>query len=219
MSEATTTPAISIRYAGFWRRFCAFVIDYLLISVVVFPLVAMIGMTTPDNVVVSVPFGLFTTEKVLESASAEQKNADGSTSLVETQLIEVLVLGHWRYLYHQKIERSGGETTTTRQLLDPGTHLAARRSTSDDFIHLLLMIYWILMESSRWQASVGKLALGMKVTDEQGLRLSFVRALGRNLLKILSCATLMIGFMMAGWTQKKQALHDKIADCLVTVRR
>jgi hypothetical protein len=165
-----------------------------------------------------VPFGLFTTEKVIESASAEQKNADGSTSIVETRLIEVVALGHWRYLYHEKIERSGGEESTTRQLLDPNTHLHMQRSDSDDFIYLVLMVYWILMESSRWQASLGKLALGMKVVDEKGQRLSFVRALGRNLLKILSCATLMIGFMMAGWTQRKQALHDKIADCLVTKR-
>lgn len=218
MNEASTESKYPA-FAGFWRRFCAFIIDYLLISVLVFPFVAMIGVTAPDNIVVSVPFGLFTTEKIIESASAEQKNEDGSTSIVETRLIEVVALGHWRYLYHEKIERSGGEEKTTRQLLDPHTQLHMKRSTSDDFIYLVLIVYWVLMESSRWQASLGKLALGLKVVDEKGQRLTVVRALGRNLLKILSCATLMIGFMMAGWTQRKQALHDKIADCLVTVSR
>lgn len=217
-TQAQSQPQLQPRYAGFWRRFCAFIIDYLLVSVIVFPFVAMIGMTAPDNVVVSVPFGLFTNETVIESATAEQKNADGSTTIVETRLVEVIALGHWRYLYHEKIERSGGEEKTTRQLLDPNTQLHMNRTTSDDFIYLVLMVYWVLMESSRWQASLGKLALGLRVVDKNGQRLTLVRAFGRNILKILSCVTLLIGFMMAGWTQKKQALHDMIADCLVTKR-
>lgn len=216
--SAVSQQTAPLRYAGFWRRFCAFIIDYVLVSVFVFPFVAMIGLSAPDNIVVSVPFGLFTTENVIESATAEQKNADGSTTIIETKLIEVVTLGQWRYLYHEKTERSGGESKTTRQLLDPNTHLHMKRTTSDDLIYIVLMIYWMLMESSRWQASIGKLAVGLRVVDEKGQRLTFVRALGRNLLKILSCATLMIGFMMAGWTQKKQALHDKIADCVVTIR-
>ena len=64
----------------------------------------------------------------------------------------------------------------------------------------MLLIYWVAMESSRYQASFGKLAFGMKVVDRYGNRLSMPKATGRNLLKFLSAIILFIGFMMAGWT-------------------
>ena len=57
--------------------------------------------------------------------------------------------------------------------------------------------------------------MGIQVTDRQGSRIGFGRATGRYFGKIISCFTLYIGFMMAGWTQRKQALHDMIADTLV----
>ncbi|TXH27865.1 MAG: RDD family protein [Cyclobacteriaceae bacterium] len=77
------------------------------------------------------------------------------------------------------------------------------------------VLYSTLMESSKLQATVGKLALGLKVTDLQGNKLDFVKALVRNLCKILSNFTLFIGYIMAGFTEKKQALHDMIASTLV----
>jgi uncharacterized RDD family membrane protein YckC len=52
----------------------------------------------------------------------------------------------------------------------------------------------------------------------QGRRISFARASGRYFGKILSSAILMIGYIMAGFTAKKQALHDILADCLVLRR-
>jgi uncharacterized RDD family membrane protein YckC len=55
----------------------------------------------------------------------------------------------------------------------------------------------------------------MKVVDLWGEQISFGRSAGRNLGKYVSALTLGIGFMMAGWTQRKQALHDKMAKCLV----
>jgi uncharacterized RDD family membrane protein YckC len=72
-----------------------------------------------------------------------------------------------------------------------------------------------LLESSSWQATLGKKALGLVVTTVGGEPISFGRALGRNLAKLLSSLILMIGFLMAGFTAKKQALHDLLADCLV----
>ncbi len=75
--------------------------------------------------------------------------------------------------------------------------------------------YYALMESSSNQATVGKLALGIKVTDREGRRLSFGRALGRWLAAALSHLTLWIGFLMAGFTERKRALHDFVADTLV----
>jgi len=79
-------------------------------------------------------------------------------------------------------------------------------------------LYYAFMESSANQATVGKIALGLKVTDEEGNRISFGRALGRTVAKILSALILFMGFVMAGFTDRKQALHDKIAHTLVVKR-
>jgi len=76
-------------------------------------------------------------------------------------------------------------------------------------------IYEAAMESSSKQATLGKMALGLKVTDEQGRRISFARATARYFSKFIS-AILFIGYIMAGFTARKQALHDMIAGTLVT---
>lgn len=79
----------------------------------------------------------------------------------------------------------------------------------------VLLLYHALMESSKYQASLGKLALGLVVTDVQGNKLDFSKALVRNLCKLISNLTFTIGYIMAGFTDKKQALHDVIAGTLV----
>ena len=76
-------------------------------------------------------------------------------------------------------------------------------------------LYFALCESSAWQATLGKLALGIRVTDVHGKRISFLRALGRYPAKILSTLILGIGFLMVAWTPRKQGLHDMIASTLV----
>lgn len=80
---------------------------------------------------------------------------------------------------------------------------------------VLAWLYFAYCESSAWQATVGKLALGIRVTDLQGQRISFARALGRYPAKFLSYLILCIGFLMVAWTQRKQGLHDMIAGTLV----
>ena len=77
------------------------------------------------------------------------------------------------------------------------------------------ILYHSLMESSKTQGSVGKMALGLIVTDTNGAKLDFVKALVRNLCKIISDFTCAIGYIIAGFTAKKQALHDLIASTLV----
>ena len=77
------------------------------------------------------------------------------------------------------------------------------------------ILYHSFMESSKFQGSVGKIALGMKVTDLSGNKIDLVKALIRNVCKIISGAILAIGYIMAGFTDKKQALHDMIASTLV----
>jgi uncharacterized RDD family membrane protein YckC len=75
-------------------------------------------------------------------------------------------------------------------------------------------LYEALMESSSYQATLGKMALGMKVTDLYGNRISFGRATGRHFAKILS-SILGIGYIMVGFTERKQGLHDLLAGTLV----
>lgn len=79
-------------------------------------------------------------------------------------------------------------------------------------------IYFAAMESSKWQATIGKMALGLRVVDEGGNKIGFGRATGRYFAKIISAITLLIGYFMAGWTKQKRALHDIIADTLVIKR-
>jgi uncharacterized RDD family membrane protein YckC len=82
----------------------------------------------------------------------------------------------------------------------------------DNIMHLL---YHAGMESSPAQATLGKRAVGILVTDLQGHRISFCRASGRHLSKFLSIFICYIGFLIAGSTKKKQALHDMITGTLV----
>jgi uncharacterized RDD family membrane protein YckC len=84
---------------------------------------------------------------------------------------------------------------------------------------LLGWLYWALMESSSKQATLGKMALGIVVTDVNGQRVSFGRASGRYFGKIVSQIILFIGFLMVAFTQKKQGLHDIMASCLVVVKK
>jgi len=80
-------------------------------------------------------------------------------------------------------------------------------------------LYYTLMESSEAQATFGKQALDIKVTTLDGRRISWVRANGRFFGKLLSGAILGIGYMMAGFTEKKQGLHDILAGTLVVRTR
>jgi uncharacterized RDD family membrane protein YckC len=76
-------------------------------------------------------------------------------------------------------------------------------------------LYFATQESSDKQATIGKKAVGIKVTDLAGDQITFGRATGRFFGKFLSALIVYIGFMMAGWTEKKQTLHDMLADTLV----
>ena len=74
------------------------------------------------------------------------------------------------------------------------------------------------MESSSTQATLGKMAMSIVVTDISGNRVSFGRATGRHFAKIISAIILYIGYLMIAFTEKKQGLHDIIADTLVEVK-
>lgn len=84
---------------------------------------------------------------------------------------------------------------------------------------LMQWLYHAYLESGEKQATWGKQALGIYVTDLMGNRVSFGRASGRFFGKIVTgMIPLGIGYIMAGFTERKQALHDMIASCLVLRR-
>lgn len=78
--------------------------------------------------------------------------------------------------------------------------------------------YFALMECSEYQATLGKMAVGIRVGDENGDRISFANAMGRYFAKIISALLLCVGFMMVGWDDKKQGMHDKLASTFVFYR-
>ena len=80
---------------------------------------------------------------------------------------------------------------------------------------ILPWLYFAIMESSSKQATLGKMVVGVIVTDESGNRISFARATGRFFGKFLSRIMLYIGHLMIAFTKKKQGLHDIIAATLV----
>ena len=155
---------MNTNYAGFWLRFVAYVIDYIIIYTVqiflVVPILAVVGinfasgMSNADNMSEAEMFGMI----------AGMVGAMGATIVLTFALI---------------------------------------------------VLYYTIMETSKFQATVGKLAVGLKVTDSNGEKLDFTKALIRNLCKIISSMILFIGYIMAGFTEKKQGLHDIIAGTLV----
>ncbi len=80
-------------------------------------------------------------------------------------------------------------------------------------------LYYALMESSSKRATLGKMAIGIEVTDMDGQKISFGRATGRFFAKCISGLILYIGYIMAAFTQQKQALHDILASCLVVNKK
>ena len=155
-----TQPAMPQRpatYAGFWKRFVAYIIDWCIISFVslffLIPLAIIIGVGGANADLDDPSVGLLA---IITGMSL--------------MIVSVLVILHW--------------------------------------------LYYAVMESTRG-ATFGKMALGLRVTDMNGGAVSFGRASGRYFAKIISSLTFCIGYIIAGFSQQKQALHDMIAGCLV----
>jgi uncharacterized RDD family membrane protein YckC len=85
-------------------------------------------------------------------------------------------------------------------------------------VMLQVVAWWLyeaLLTSSVKQATLGKMIFGLKVTDTQGQRISFARATGRHFGKYISGIIFLVGYIIAAFTARKQALHDMMADTLV----
>jgi uncharacterized RDD family membrane protein YckC len=84
---------------------------------------------------------------------------------------------------------------------------------------IIAWLYFALMESSEGGATLGKMAVGLRVVTEEGKRLSFAKATGRYAAKFISAIILGIGFIMVAFTDRKRGLHDMIAGTLVVKSR
>jgi len=153
------------KYAGFWWRFLAIIIDGLIVGVIqwiiIAPILAAVGLGVASTV----------TSGDMEMDSAAAVGMVGAVigAVMVTWLLTAVA--GW--------------------------------------------LYFALMESSKFQGTIGKLALGIVVTDMDGNKVSFGKATGRYFGKIISGIILYVGFMMAGFTEKKQGLHDILAGTLV----
>lgn len=142
-------------FAGFWKRFLAFCIDYILLFLV----------------------------------------------LTIINMLYILI---------------GGSSLIYRPIIGSLNFVGSAFILGHTFIAIpLTWLYYAFMESSKHQATLGKQVLNIKITDFDGNKIGFGRATGRFFGKFLSSIILGIGYLMAGFTRKKQALHDIIARCLV----
>ncbi len=102
----------------------------------------------------------------------------------------------------------------------PPTVEEAQRDLFVSLVSFVLQIaYFAVMEASSYQGTLGKMALGLKVTDLNGYPISVGRGIGRNLGKILSALICLIGYIMAAFSERKQAMHDMMAGTLVVRSR
>lgn len=100
-----------------------------------------------------------------------------------------------------------------------GDSLAAASQGSHPWLNLVIgVLYYALLESSPLQGTLGKHAVGIKVTDEHGERISVGRGFRRAAGRLLSMLLLVFGFFMVSFTKRRQGLHDKIANTRVVYR-
>lgn len=136
-------------------------------------------------------------DQILDAPAAEEKELQYAGFWIRTgaYLIDGIILGVINAVLGLLLSQAELLTSVVSLLLGAG--------------------YFIFMESSANQGTVGKMLVGIKVGDEKGEQLSFANALGRYFAKFLSTIILCIGFMMVGWDEKKQGLHDKLAKTYV----
>ena len=109
-----------------------------------------------------------------------------------------------------------GLAPTMAVMTGPGSASAIGKAAAVGLTRgVLTWAYFAGMESSAWQGTLGKRAIGLSVTDTSGARITFGRASGRCFGKLVSCLSLGLGFLMAAFTARRQAIHDLLANTLV----
>lgn len=135
-------------------------------------------------------------------------------------IIDYLILGFLQFVVIAPILSAMG-LAASAETFDPENSASAMNAMMGamgliQVISLVIgFLYFVLMESSSKQATLGKLALGLIVVDQNGAPLSFGKAALRFVGKMVSGIILCIGYIMAAFTPRKQALHDMIAGTYV----
>ncbi|MCR9142204.1 MAG: RDD family protein [bacterium] len=184
----------SVTLAGFWRRFAAYVIDGIVVGFIT--VIAML-----------VGFGLL----LLVFPLSFSDFAAASSDLLASIGISAGDLG---------VPASDDDGESGSMLI-----IGVRLYLSWMLLQMLMLtplwvgwLYFALMESSENSATLGKMALNIVVSDRFGRRITFERATGRYFAKIISGFTFGVGYLMAAFSSRKQALHDIIAGCLLLYR-
>lgn len=104
-----------------------------------------------------------------------------------------------------------------RELYDRGFEVEYWHVQAFCIVNYLVIsfLYFAVLESSAWQATIGKRIMGIKVCDLRGHRLSFAEAAYHSFGRLLSFATFWTGFLFALLNRKRQTMHDRLAGCLV----
>lgn len=106
----------------------------------------------------------------------------------------------------------------TEVVVDGATEAQRQIQYSIPGIVITLALFWgyfVGFEVSKYEATPGKIAMALRVTDMEGRRIGVIRSTVRHFAKFLTIATLSIGFFIAIFTRKRQTLHDLIAGCVV----
>lgn len=214
-------------HAGFWRRAAAAFLDHLIAGTLVFLLGAGVNAAAGPLVAVAPPQPLalspFSSEETGPLKRDDGAMEDGGDVLTERGRATVTHWGLVTWAYEITRIRNQtppvGSITVRAGPIDPetGADLGLLSGTVAAGVGLLLMLW--LCEASPLRGSPGKRLLGLMVVREDAGRVGLGRSLARTLGKGMSMLTLGIGFVMAGVTPRKQALHDGIAKTLVVRRK
>lgn len=161
----------NFKYAGFWVRFLAFVLDQLILGFV--------------KTILVIPFTVLLNLNIVSPGA----NNDSYFAMYDAVQYEDPVLFVGAFLFSLLILFV--------------------------FNFIIEWFYYAFFESSRNMGTPGKMILGLKVIDFEGNRISFGKATGRYFAKLLSAMVLLVGYIMAAFTERKQALHDILANCFV----
>jgi uncharacterized RDD family membrane protein YckC len=212
--RVAASATMPMKYAGFLRRSMAALIDILILLVLMIgAAVALAPSVSQTNDIVTIAKGGQTIRLSDLAAPRIVVNRTGSeTTITETTTATVGLQTIHHVVTRTTNERSGA----SRQPTWTSSSLSVYPSAMAIILFVgLWLLYASAFEASGMQATPGKLALFIRVADEQGRRVTMPRALARNGLKLVSALPVLVGFMMAGWTARKQALHDMMAQCVV----
>lgn len=184
---------VSLNYAGFWQRFLAYLIDLAILAILGASIGYIFGFTFPS---LSSSYYTYST-----TAAANNAGASGLISSI------------------------GGTFGGLGSFFLLIAIFTATTGSGPDIIptFLTVILCWLyftgLEAFSKQQATIGKMVLGLAVTDVNGHDISFAKANMRYWLKTVSSIGFYIGYLIIGLHQKKQSLHDLLAGTVVIKKR